>query len=282
MVTQTRRLSRRDTEEIVFKVLMYAFVFIWLLPAIWSISMSFRPETALRKSTEGLLPIPFTIENYQHMLSSSKIPRWFFNSAVVTVTRTLLTLLVNVPAAYAFARIPFKGSSFLFAVAMAGLMVPSQVTFIPNFLLITSLNWQNTYNALVFPGLASSFGVFLLSNFFRGIPREIEEAATIDGAGRLSILFGIVLPLSVPALATLGIFTFLGTWNDFLWPLISVTKMEMMTITVGLPLLAANWGNVEFLGRTLAGAWIAALPTLIFFLVFQKNLIRGIALEGGF
>ncbi|MGI6377321.1 MAG: carbohydrate ABC transporter permease [Anaerolineae bacterium] len=274
--------NRRIAQEIVFKVFLYAFVLVWLLPAIWSISMSLRPETSLRRSTEGLLPIPFAIENYAHMLRSSRIPRWFYNSALVTVTRTLLVLFVNILAAYAFARIPFRGSALLFALAMAGLMVPSQVTFIPNYLLITSLGWQNTYNALVFPGLASSFGVFLLSNFFKGIPKEIEEAATLDGAGRLAVLFNVVIPLSVPAIATLGIFTFLGTWNDFLWPLIAISRMEMMTITVGLPLLAGNWGSVEFLGRTLAGAWIAAIPTVIFFLAFQKHLIRGISLEGGF
>lgn len=273
--------NRRQTAKFLYISVLGLVTLIWLTPAIWSLVVSFKPEPVLKRSTAGFIPIPFTLENYVAILSASIVPRWFLNSVVVSVSRTLLVLAVTVLASYAFARIPFKGRRIAFAVVLAGLMVPGQATFIPVYLLLARLDWHNTYAALILPGVATSFGVFLLTQFFRGIPRDIEEAATIDGAGRMTILLRIILPLSGPALTTLGIFTFLGSWNDFLWPLISATKREMQTITVGLPLLTGNWGFVEFLGRTMSVAWIGAVPVIIFFLIFQKQLVRGITLGGG-
>jgi multiple sugar transport system permease protein len=255
---------------------------IWLLPAIWTVSLSFRPEAALRRSTAGLLPIPFTLENYRAVLGSSLVPRWFLNSVIVSVGHTALVLAVSSLAAFAFARIPFKGRRFVFPVVLAGLMVPGQVTFIPIYLLIADLGWHNTYQALMLPGVAAPFGLFLLTQFFKAIPRDIEEAAMLDGASRLTILIRVMLPLSTPALATLGIITFLGSWNDFLWPLISATRPEAQTITVGLPLLTGNWGPVQFLGRTMAAAWAGGAPVLLVFLLFQRHLIRGMSLGDSF
>lgn len=249
---------------------------LWLIPAVWTIVISFKPEAELRRSTAGFIPVPFTLENYSAVLSSSLVPRWFLNSLIVSLGHTALVLLVSALAAYAFARIPFRGKRVMFPIVLAGLMVPSQITFIPVYLMIARLHWHNTYQALMLPGVAAPFGVFLLTQFFRGIPQDIEEAAMLDGANRLTILLRIILPLSLPALVTLGILTFMGIWNDFLWPLISATRPEMQTITVGLPLLTGNWGPVQFLGKTMAAAWVAAVPVVLVFLVFQKNLVRGV------
>jgi multiple sugar transport system permease protein len=259
-------------------VMIAVVALIWMLPAIWTISLSFRPQADLLRSTSGFLPIPFTLDNYRAILQSSLVPRWFLNSIVVSVMHTVLVLAVSTLAAYAFARIPFKGKSVVFPLTLAGLMVPSQVTFIPIYLFIANLQWHNTYQALALPGVSTPFGLFLLTQFFKAIPKEIEEAAMLDGANRLTILVRIILPLSVPALTTLGLITFLGIWNDFLWPLISATLPQHQTITVGLPLLVGDWGTQFYLGRVLAAAWVGGVPVLIVFLLFQRYLIRGMSI----
>ena len=276
------RRGRRRRGSLAPTLVLALFAIAWIIPVIWTLSVSFRPEAVLRRDTTSFLPIPFTTENYDVVLGSSRIPRWFFNSVVVAVGHTALVVAVSALAAYALARIPFKGRGVVFAMILAGLMVPGQVTFIPVYLMIAGLDWDNTYQALILPGVATPFGVFLLTQFFRAIPKEIEEAAMIDGASRLTILRRIVLPLSVPALTTLGLFSFLGIWNDFLWPLIAATKPEMQTITVGLPQLIGNWGPVQFLGPTMAASWVAAVPVVLLFLVFQRRLIRGITLGDSF
>ncbi|MFN2483681.1 MAG: carbohydrate ABC transporter permease [Candidatus Limnocylindria bacterium] len=272
------KTPRRQPRDLGPAIVLALFAIVWIIPVVWTLSVSLKPEEVLRRDTGGLLPVPFTIENYETVLSSSRIPRWFFNSVLVSVLHTGLLLAVSAMAAYAFARVPFRGKSVVFAIVLAGLMVPGQVTFIPVYLMIAGLDWDNTYQALILPGIATPFGVFLLTQFFRAIPMEIEEAATIDGASRLTVLVRIILPLSVPALVTLGLFTYLGIWNDFLWPLIAATRPEMQTITVGLPQLVGNWGPVQFLGPTMAASWVAAVPVVIIFLIFQKRLIRGITL----
>jgi multiple sugar transport system permease protein len=236
----------------------------------------------LRRSTAGFLPLPFTLANYAAILQSSLVPRWFLNSVVVSVGHTILVLIVSALAAYAFARIPFRGKGLLFLLALAGLMVPSQATFIPIYLMMAHLHWHNTYQALILPGVATPFGLFLLTQFFEAIPADIEEAAMLDGAPRLTILMRIMLPLSVPALTTLGLITFLGIWNDFLWPLISATRPESQTITVGLPLLVGDYGTIEYLGQSLAAAWVGGVPVMMVFVLFQKRLIRGMSIGDTF
>jgi multiple sugar transport system permease protein len=242
--------------------------------------MSFRPETELLKSTARFLPIPFTLENYSYMLSRSLVPRWFMNSVVVASSRTALTLMVTALAGYAIARIPFRGRRLVFPVILAGLMVPGEAIFVPLYLMVSRAHLNNTYAALILPGAATPFGVFLLTQFFKAIPKDVEEAAMLDGAGRLTCLLRIILPLSWPALITLGIFTFLETWNDYLWPLIVINTQEMSTITIGLPLITNISQYHVSIGNTMAAAWMAILPVAVVFFLFQKNLIRGISLGG--
>jgi len=200
------------------------------------------------------------------------------NSIVVSFSRVALDLLVCSLAAFAFARIPFKGREIVFPLVLAGMMVPGQATFIPIYLMMAKLNWLNTYLALILPGVGGPFGVFLLTQFFKGIPRELEEAAYLDGAGRWTVFWKIIMPLSIPVLTTLGIFAFLGAWNDFLWPLIAITKREMLPITVGLQYLTTSWGDFQYYGRMMAAAWAGAIPVVIFFFFFQRQIVSGIVL----
>ena len=259
---------------------LFVLAALWLIPVIWTLSISLRPENSIQANLSFMLPLPFTLENYEFVFSSSRLLRWFVNSLFVAVARTVLQIALCSLAAYAFARIRFPGRRILFPFVLIGLMVPGQATFIPVYLLFSNLGLLNTFAALILPGVASSFAVFLLVQFFRNIPIELEEAALLDGASRLAVYLRIFLPLSTPVLTTLAIFTFLGTWNEFLWPLVAATDPDIMTITIGLRNLTATVDRIEF-GQTMAAAWAAGLPIVFFFLIFQRRIISGIQLSSG-
>ena len=257
------------------------FAFLWMLPVVWTVVTSFRPEPALQRNLASLIPYPFTVENWTFILSSSQLWKWLGNSAVVSTTHTLAQLTVCSLAAYAFARLDFYFKRPLYVLVLIGLMVPFEATFLPVYLLFSNLKLHNTLIALILPGIASSFAVFLLTQFFRGIPLELEEAAMMDGAGRFRIFLTIIIPLSTPVITALAIFTFLGNWNSYLWPIISATSSEVYTIVIGLRKLNQAWGDVNFYGRDMAAAVFTALPIIIFFFVFQRRIISGIAINSG-
>ena len=274
-------LQSRQFRNILFLVILSLFSFAWMIPIIWTISTSLRTELAIQRDLGRIIPEAITFENWTYLLSKSRLPRWFFNSVFVSVAHTIIQLVICSLAAYAFARIKFIGSTILYPLVLAGLMVPFQVTFIPVYLLFANLDWLNTYPALIIPGVASPLAVFLLTQFFKGIPIELEEAALIDGATRLQVYWQIILPLSIPALTTLAIFAFLGNWNSYLWPLIAATQQEVMTLPIGLAKVSQAWGFVNFYGRNMAAAALSALPIVIFVFVFQRKIISGIAINSG-
>lgn len=251
------------------------------LPLLWTLSLSLRTESSLLRSTSGLLPTPFTLENYRTVLFSSRLPRWFLNSLVVASGHVLLVLILASLAGYAFARLEFPGKRLLFVFALAGMMVPPQVILIPVYLAFADLGWHNSYQALILPGVgtAAPFSLFVMTQFFKAIPRDIEDAARLDGAGDLRVLFRIMLPLAKPALVVVAIIQLTGSWNDFMWPLLSSSKPEWMTLTVGISSLVKTSGGNALLGQTLAAAWSAAIPVIVFFAFFQKRLIRGVSLN---
>jgi multiple sugar transport system permease protein len=258
---------------------------IWLLPILWMLSMALQPNELLARTTSnvawGLVPWPFTLDNLAFVLSSGLTPRWFLNSAIVAVGMTLLVLAISSMAGYAFARIPFPGRRILYPLVLVGLVIPEQAVFIPLYTMFAEWGWHNGYLALIAPRLAVPIGVFLMTQFFRGIPAYIEEAATLDGAGRWTVFTRIMLPLSLPALTTLAILTFLYAWNDYLWPLVSANRPEMFTITLGLASLQSNFAQSEGLGRVMASGVLASLPVVLLFLVFQRHVVRGIAMGSG-
>jgi multiple sugar transport system permease protein len=266
----------------IYMIALSLFTLLWLLPIIWTISTSLRPETSIQANLAVFIPQPFTTDHWEHVLGSSKIPRWLFNSTFVAVTHTSLQLAICSVAAYAFARIEFKGRKIIYPIVLAGLMVPGQATFIPVYLMFSDLGLLNTYTALILPGVASPFAIFLLVQFFKDIPIELEEAAFIDGASRLTIFRKIILPLSVPVLTTLAIFSFMGNWNSYLWPLVTTTTDDVRTITVGLKLIAVSFGGYkDAYGEIMAGAWVGAMPIILFFFVFQRRILSGISIGSG-
>ena len=272
-------MERRRGSLYVLAVGLFALV--WMLPVVWTLVTSFRPEAALQRDLASLIPLPFTTENWTFILKSSQLWKWLGNSVLVSTTHTLAQLSVCSLAAYAFARLDFYFKRPLYLLVLIGLMVPFEATFLPVYLLFSNLKLHNTLIALILPGIASSFAVFLLTQFFRGIPLELEEAAMMDGAGRFRIFLIIIIPLSTPVITALAIFTFLGNWNSYLWPIISATSSEVYTIVIGLRKLNQAWGDVNFYGRDMAAAVFTAMPIILFFFVFQRRIISGIAINSG-
>ncbi len=264
-----------------YHALMTVAAFTWFLPLLWMISLAFTPNERLQESSSGLLPKALTLGNFVHVFTGGNLGRWFVNSVVVTCLTTVITVAFCAMAGYSFARIKFPGRRALFVVVLAGLMVPKEAMFVPLFLMFSGAHQQNTYDALILPRLAAPLGVFLMTQFFSKVPVEVEEAARIDGAKRWRIFLEIMLPLARPALASLAIFTFVLTWNDYLWPLVASTRTEWFTVTTGLASLQSNFAATTNLGDLMARGLIGSLPLILVFLLFQRQLIRGITLGSG-
>jgi multiple sugar transport system permease protein len=226
------------------------------------------------------VPRTITLENYSRLFSSQQTPiaRWFVNSLAIATISTVLVLTVDALAAYAYARMDFRGRNFLFGMMLLTLFVPGFMFLIPNFLTINYLHLINTWAGVILPGLAGVFGVFFLRQFFEGLPKELEEAAMIDGANQLQVFYKVVLPLSRPALATLAVITFLASWNDFLWPLLILKDRNLQTLPPGLRTLQSAYTS-EY-GLIMAGAVLVAIPVLILYMMLQRYIVQSIASTG--
>ena len=245
-----------------------------LVPIAWALALSFKSNAALLVDTNSVFHAPYTLENYGDIFAGSSVFRWLLNSTIVALGMTAGVLVLSSLAGYAFARLEFPGRKVLFVLVLFGLAVPEQAVIIPRYQLFAALDLHNTYAGLMLPGMAMPFGVFLMTQYFRAIPRAIDEAAMLDNASQLRIFFRVLLPMTLPAQATLGIFTFLFAWNDYWWPLISGTNERMYTLTVGIAASQINFAESAGLGFLMAQAIFAALPILVVYLFFQKYIIR--------
>jgi multiple sugar transport system permease protein len=257
---------------------------IWAVPVLWMFATSVKPEAQIISLPPRWLPdqiTDLTLANYQNVLFFPRginLIQAFLNSTFVATIGTILVVLVDVLAGYALARLRFPGRNLVFSLVVVSLIVPAEILLIPNYITVWRLGWLNTYNALIFPALAGTFGVFLMRQFLLGIPRELEDAAKIDGCGSFRILTLIALPLSRGAIATLAIFTFLGFWNEFTWPYLVINAADKMTLPIALVQFKGDyWSNY---GQLMAGATISALPAIIVFLMAQRLIIRSITLTG--
>ncbi|MBM1634374.1 carbohydrate ABC transporter permease [Sulfitobacter mediterraneus] len=257
------------------------FAVVWILPVLWVLILSFKPNEVLMLSGDPVWVPPFTFKNYINIMETSSVFRWLLNSAIVSVSATVGVLFVSSLAGYGFARLNFPFRRTLFVIVLIGLAIPEQAVIIARHQLFTDWNLHNTYTGLVLPHLSLPFGVFLMTQFFRGIPREQDEAAILDNASRFKVFWSVLLPQSMPVQATLGIFTFLLVWNDYFWPLISATRPEMYTLTVGIASVQGNFAQSEGLGYLMAQAVFAGLPALIVYLIFQKQIIGAAAGTAG-
>ena len=253
------------------------FALVWITPLIWVFMLSFKPNAFLMAHTDVLFSPPFTLKNYADIFGTSAVFGWIVNSVIVSLGTTFLTLLLASLAGYGFARTEFRGKRIIFALVLAGLAVPEQAIVIPLHRMFADLDIHNTYSALILQRLATPFGVFLMTQYFKAIPKDIEEAALLDNTPRWKIFLCVVLPLSIPAQATLGIFTFLTAWNDYLWPLISASRPDMYTLTLGLAATQTNFAQAGGIGFLMSQAVFAGLPIFIVYLFFQKHIVSAVA-----
>lgn len=261
------------TDWLVFLVLL-AGVLVTVGPFAWMLTTSIKPDAEVFRYPPNLLTAQPQWQNYFEIFLAIPFGRAFLNSIITTLAITLLQLIVCSMAAYAFACMTFRGREALFLIYLAALMVPPQVTIIPNFMLVRTLGWIDTYQGLILPFAFSSFGTFLLRQYFKTIPRELLEAARLDNCGHWRIYLFIVLPLARPALGALAIFAFVSQWNNFLWPLITTTRQDMQTVTVALATLQGQY-NTDW-PLLMAGSVLAVAPVLIVFVFGNKAFISGL------
>jgi multiple sugar transport system permease protein len=252
----------------------------FLFPFFWMLTNAIRPNGEVLAVPPRLLPSEWQWGNFLDAWVYLPFGRFFLNSAMVSAAVTVIVLIVSSLAAYAFARLRFVGRDTLFLTYLSTLMIPQVVLVIPLFLLISRLDWVNTFQALILPVAFGSFGTFMLRQFFKTIPRELEEAALCDGASRLRILVSIILPMSLPVLGLLALFTFTAQWNSFLWPLIIVNGTEHATIPLGLTMFQTQQGTQW--NYLMAGAAISMIPGLCLTILLQRYIFSGIAMNSGF
>jgi multiple sugar transport system permease protein len=250
---------------------------IMIAPILWTLLLSLKDNAELVGHSEAALHGPYTLENYAAIFGNSLTMRWLLNSAIVSLGQTAGVLILASLAGYGFSRMEFPFRRTLFVIVLLGLAVPSQAVILPQHQLFAWLHLHNSYPGLILPGLVAPFGVFFMTTYMRAIPKELDEAALLDGASRWTIFWKVILPLTVPAQSTLAVFTFLGAWNDYWWPLISATRSDMYTLTVGLAASQMNYAQTSGLGFLMAQAVFASIPILIVYIVFQKQIVRAMA-----
>ncbi len=254
--------------------LLAGLAFVSLFPLLWMLSVSFMSPGEASTLPPPLLPRSPTFDNYRELFVRGGLLRYFMNSLLLATAVTLVSLLFNSMAGYAFAKLQFAGQKRLFKTLLGALVIPGQVAMMPLFLLLKQMGLVNTYGGVIVPAMAGLFGIFLVRQYALSIPDEVLEAARIDGAGEFRIFASIVMPLLAPILASLAIFTFLGCWNDFMWPLIVLTDSSLYTLPVALASLSRE--HVQDSEMMMAGSVVTVLPVLVIFLLLQKYYIRGL------
>jgi multiple sugar transport system permease protein len=272
------RAVRTRVGRVVLLAALLVSALIVLLPFIWMVFASLRTQGEIFREPGALLPIAPTVQAYVDVWQRIPFARFFLNSVIFAGGVTALSLVCDSMCAYALARLHFRGQGALFWVVLIVLMVPFQITLIPLFITVFGFGWLDTYQGLIIPRATSAFGIFLLRQFFIGLPRDLDEAARVDGASEFTVFTRAVLPLSVPALVTLGIFHFMANWNDFLWPLVITSSTDMRTIPAGLTLFMGSF--VVEIPLLMAGATIALLPLAVAFVLAQRHFVRGVVMTG--
>ncbi|WP_425341155.1 carbohydrate ABC transporter permease [Arthrobacter oryzae] len=273
------RRPKTPLSRVLATVIVAVLAVAWLVPFAWATATALKSETDAASTPISWIPASgFTLDAFAKVLQSGNIPTWTLNSLFTSAAITAITLVISASVAYAISRIDFRGKRMLMGVIVASIIVPPPVLIIPLFQQMLSLNLIDTYWALILPQVIHSPMVFVLKKFFDQIPRELEEAALMDGAGRLRIFTTIVLPLSRPILAAVAIFVFIGAWNNFLWPFIATNESSLLTLPVGLQTIKSAYG-IQY-AQNMASALLAALPLIVVFLFFQRQIIRGVATTG--
>jgi len=270
------RQITRWLPSVALHLAMLIAAFLTIVPFLWMVSASFMKSGGASTFPPRFFPETFVLDQYITLFDKLNVGRYFFNSFVLAISVTLVSLFINSLAGYAFSKFTFRGKQSIFALLLTSMIIPGQVTMLPVFLILNKLYLLNTYFGIILPGMASIFAIFLIRQYLFSVPDSLIEAARIDGAGDFLIYRKIILPLAAPVLVTLALFTFMGTWNDFLWPLIVLTRQDMFTLPVALANLLGEYAHdVELM---MAGAVITVMPIIFIFILLQKYYIRGIML----
>ena len=267
--------KRKRTEELFLLVVLGFFALMVVFPYLWMVLTSFKPVQEIFTQNMRLLPREWHPENYLEILKTGSFGRYVLNSAIVTIAGVLLEVSIAVFGAFAFAKLDFFAKDFLFSLLMGTMMIPPQVLMLPSYLVVNDLGWLNTYAGLIIPRAGGAFGIFLLRQFMKTVPTDLDDAAQIDGAGLLRRLFSIYLPICKPSVVTLGVFSMLGFWNDYYWPMVITTTDEMRTVALGI----SHFKSLEGMGEwqlLMAAATLATIPMLVVFLLTRKTLIENI------
>ncbi|MDP5016136.1 MAG: carbohydrate ABC transporter permease [Dolichospermum sp.] len=267
-----------------FKVLLYILLTVYgiitVIPFLWAFSASFKPLSEIISGEFNFIPKHFTLDNYKQIfLQEPLFWRWLFNSVIIGVTVTILNLLFNSMAGYALARLPFRGKQFWFFLILAVLVVPAQITLIPTFLILKAIGWLNSYPGMIVPSMVNATFIFMMRQFFINFPRELEEAGQLDGLNTWGIFRYIVLPLAKPALAAQAIFVFMGSWNNFLLPVVILFDPEMFTLPLGLNTFKGQY--ISYWNYIMAASMVFTLPGLAIYAFFNRYFIRGVTFTGG-
>ncbi|HEY9640984.1 MAG TPA: carbohydrate ABC transporter permease [Coleofasciculaceae cyanobacterium] len=259
-------------------VLLSVYAIVTLIPFLWALSASFKPLSEILKG--GFFPHHLTLDNYRQIfLEQPLFLRWLFNSVFIAVCVTVLNLLFNSMAGYALARLQFRGKQFWFLLILAVLAVPAQVTLIPTFLILKSLGWLNSYQGMIIPGMINATFIFMMRQFFINFPRSLEEAAALDGLNALQIFWYIVLPLAKPAIAAQAVFVFMGSWNNFLLPVVILFEPEMFTLPLGLNTFKGQY--ISYWNYIMAASMMFTLPVLCIYAFFNRYFIQSVTFTGG-
>ena len=251
---------------------------LFLFPVIWALAVSFKKEgTAVSNAIQCFLP-PYTAQNYPRVLFDSKVPLWLFNSVVIALVSTLLVVMLSAMAAYALSKIRFKGSGLVYLFFLIGLMVPGEATIIPLYIICNRLHLLDSYVGIMAPTIAVSMNMIILTNFFKGIPDELIEAAIIDGAGHGKIFARLILPLSKPVLVTVAIFAFMASWNNYLWPFLCAMDENIFTLPVGIPTFIGQY-SIDYV-VPLTASMVASIPAIVAYLLLERYIVEGIAMTG--
>lgn len=270
--------GRRKLGDRIALAVLILLAIVWLVPLAWAVATALKPEAETTNIPVEWIASTVTVEAFRAVLSAGNLPRWYFNSFVTAAAITAITVLLSSLAAFGFSRTRFRGKNVLFWLILAGIMVPGQILIVPLFTQMQWFRMVDTYWGIILPQVASPIAVFIFKQFFDGIPRDLEEAATLDGASRLRVYWQIWMPLARSAIAAVAIFTFVGAWNNFLWPFIVTTDPGLMTLPVGLSQVQTSYG-IRY-AQIMASAVLGGLPLLIVFLFFQRQIVQGIAGTG--
>ena len=252
--------------------ILLALIFIG--PIFWALAVSLQREGKPIASVVDWFTPPYTLENYPKIITNSSVPTWLINSLIIAVIVTALTVIFSAMAAYALAKLKFKGSNAFFLYFLIGILVPGEATIVPLFITVNNMHLINTYAGMILPSIAGSMNLIIMVTFFRNLPDELLEAAKIDGAGEIRIFAQIALPLSKTIIATVCIFAFVGSWNNYLWPLLCAMSENLFTLPIGIPTFAGTY-SVDYV-QPMTACMVASLPMIIIYVIFERQIVAGI------